>query len=285
LMAGRQTRRSTRSDQAPTLKIGDRVLVETHRPGGSYRATIHEAHPTNWEVKYDDGFDRFRNVPAGNLALLTPEVEERMVRSEQAKAAKIEKAQAKRCEASAQIAAAEAFKQVKRELDNMSNDIDPPKRLKAKQSPARQARHQPTMAAMPVSAASERKTAPTSQSTLSATEQLSRLRQKLASVNRQQNTVDQTLSQPHESEEDTADEAEGSSPDLAPVSSAQHAVPRGKTIAQVAADIRRELNLDETRSMADVLVYCRQQLGVVLAGTVKENVQAVAVELGVHTGW
>ncbi len=124
-----------------------------------------------------------------------------------------------------------------------------------------------------------------SQRTLSATEQLSRLRQKLASVKRQQNTTDQTPSQPHESEEDTADETEGSSPDLAPVSSAQHAAPRGKTIAQVAADIRRELNLDETRSMADVLAYCRQQLGVVLAGTVKENVQAVAVELGVHTGW
>ena len=280
-MAGRQTRRSTRSDQAPTLKVGDRVLVETHRPGGSYRATIREAHPTNWEVTYDDGCDRFRNVPAGNLALLTPEVEERMVRSEQAKAAKIEKAQAKRREAPAQIAAVEAIKQVKRELDNMSHDIDPPKRLKAKQSPARQARHQPAMAAMPISAASERKTAPTSQPTLSATEQLSRLRQRLASYR----ASDQTLSQPHDSEEETADEAEGSSPDLAPVSSAQHAVPRGKTIAQVAADIRRELNLDETRSMADVLAYCRQQLGVVLAGTVKENVQAVAVELGVHTGW
>jgi hypothetical protein len=124
-----------------------------------------------------------------------------------------------------------------------------------------------------------------SQRTLSATEQLSRLRQKLASVKRQQNTTDQTPSQPHESEEHTADETEGSSPGFAPVSSAQHAAPRGKTIAQVAADIRRELNLDETRSMADVLAYCRQQLGVVLAGTVKENVQAVAVELGVHTGW
>ncbi len=92
---GGQTRRATRSQRAlfEPLKVGDRVLVESvHRTRGPHLAIICKEAVAEvgkqWKVKYDDGYDKLRHVPVGNLTKLTPEEADERIQRENGNAAK-----------------------------------------------------------------------------------------------------------------------------------------------------------------------------------------------------